>query len=295
MKQVAIDENWISQPKEVSFMKDIFPILYRVTQYRWINKRAHMGHGENKGGDFLQNIKILSDNKSQDGANMRKHIFSRIRNPNLIDPDTQDEEKMAEDQASPRFMPPLSGDGGERATKNFKNWMKVHMFQYEMLKKWSEGDFISDWDENSEIGKFEEKNLEETPIEEQPFALDRASLELSIGAPLYPGIEVTHYFYKKEFYNGKPFRINSSLKPGSITQHMAIPWQSDFFACADYWWPTARPDDVFESILKYPEKSVEWARDVNSDDIVDKWSKLGFVKPIEKDNTTFFLEKERNE
>ena len=74
---------------------------------------------------------------------------------------------------------------------------------------------------------------------------------------------------------------------------MAIPWQSDFFACADYWWPTARPDDVFESILKYPEKSVEWARDVNSDDIVDKWNKLGFVKPIEKDNTTFFLEKER--
>jgi hypothetical protein len=29
-------------------------------------------------------------------------------------------------------------------------------------------------------------------------------------------------------------------------------------------------------------------------DMVDKWNKLGFVKPIEKDNETFFLEGERN-
>ena len=40
MKQVALDENWIVRPKEVSFMKDIFPILYRVTQYKWLNNLA---------------------------------------------------------------------------------------------------------------------------------------------------------------------------------------------------------------------------------------------------------------
>ena len=48
--------------------------------------------------------------------------------------------------------------------------MKVHLFGYEMLKKWSEGEFISDWDENlEESARFEEKNLEDIPIEEQPF------------------------------------------------------------------------------------------------------------------------------
>ena len=37
----------------------------------------------------------------------------------------------------------------------------------------------------------------------------------------------------------------------------------------------------------------EWAEHVNSTDIVEKWSKLGFVKPIERDNVTLFVEKER--
>jgi hypothetical protein len=29
-------------------------------------------------------------------------------------------------------------------------------------------------------------------------------------------------------------------------------------------------------------------------DMVEKWNKLGFIKPVKKDNVTFFLEKERN-
>ena len=97
MKQVAIDENWIPKPNAVSFMNDIFPILYRVAQYRWVNKRAHSGHGESRGGDFLQNIKILSDNKSQDSAKMRKrYLLAELEIQSLMNPDTQDEEKMAE-------------------------------------------------------------------------------------------------------------------------------------------------------------------------------------------------------
>ncbi|HKG89359.1 MAG TPA: LodA/GoxA family CTQ-dependent oxidase, partial [Nitrososphaeraceae archaeon] len=79
MKQVALDENWIAKPKEVSFMKDIFPILYRVTQYKWLNNRARGGHGRAE-GDFLKDIKILSDNK-QGAEGRRKKIFGRIRNP----------------------------------------------------------------------------------------------------------------------------------------------------------------------------------------------------------------------
>ena len=296
MKQVALDENWIVKPKEVSFMKDIFPILYRVTQYKWLNSRARGGHGKNRGGDFLKDIKILSDNQNPQGAIRRKNIFMRIRNPNLIDPDTPEEEKMAENQASEFFMPPLSGDDGDSTRGNFKRWMKLHIFQYENLERWSKGEFISDWNESIQMDKFEEKSLEELPIEEQPFALDRAGLELSIGAPLYPGIEVTHYFYKKDFYSGKAFRINPNLKPGSITEQMAIPWQSDFYACAEDWWPTARPDDVIPegSLIAEDAPREKWAREVNSSDIVDKWNKLGFIKPVKKDNVTFFLEKERN-
>jgi hypothetical protein len=304
MKQVAIDENWIVKPKEVSFMKDIFPILYRITQYRWLNNHANRGHGKNRPGDFLKDIKILSDNKSH-GDKKRKNIFMRIRNPNLIDPDTPEEERMAIKQASEGSMPILSGDdgdcfdGADFIRGDFKRWMKYHIFQYENLEKWSRGEFISDWNENVQIDKFEEKSLEELPIEEQPFALDRAGLELSIGSPLFPGIEVTHYFYKKDIYSGKAFRINPNLKPGNITEQMAIPWQSDFYACAGYWWPTARPDDVIpeDGLIAEDAPREKWARGVNPSDMidmVDKWSKLGFIKPIKKDNVTIFLEKERN-
>ena len=129
-------------------------------------------------------------------------------------------------------MPRLAGDDGVEGSRipgEFRTWMKLLMFQYENLERWSRGDFISDWNENVQIDRFEEKRLEELSIEEQPSALDRAGLELSIGAPLYPGIEVTHHFYKKDIYGGKAFRINPNLKPGSITEQMAVPWQSDFY------------------------------------------------------------------
>ncbi len=269
--KIGLDENWIPKPNNVSFTMDILPILYRITQYKSLSRRAHAGHGDNSGCDFLKNVKILSDNANQDGAIERKNIFSRIRNPNHIDPDTLEEEKMAIEQAQPEFMPPLSGDDDEMNPGNFKSWMKLHMFQYEMLKRWAEGDFISDWNENLEIAENKEKSLEVLPIEEQPFALDRAGLELSIGAPLIPGIEASHHFYKKEFYDGKAFRIISTLKLGSITQQMAIPWQSDFYACAKYWWPTARPDDVY---AENTNASIEWARGVDGKtDMADKGNK----------------------
>lgn len=59
-----------------------------------------------------------------------------------------------------------------------------------------------------------------------------------------PGIEISYNSYDPSIYDKKPFRINPNLKPGDITQRMAIPWQADFLACRDVWWPTARPVDV---------------------------------------------------
>ena len=120
---------------------------------------------------------------------------------------------------------------------------------------------------------------------------------MSIGAPLFPGIEVTHYFYKTEIYAGKAFRINPILKPGTITERMAIPWQTDFLAFDDHWWPTARPDHVIPEASLMGDDSLrkDWARGIEMrSEMVDKWNKLGFVKPLKKENVTFFVEMERN-
>ena len=48
MKQIALDENWVVKPEKVSFVNDIFPILYRVTQYKWLNDEAELDMGHYK-------------------------------------------------------------------------------------------------------------------------------------------------------------------------------------------------------------------------------------------------------
>lgn len=235
MKDFALDQNWITKPKEVSFMRDIYPIFFRVIQYKWLNSYAETGHGTGGPGSIL--AKLLPS-------------------------------------------------------------------QYENLKRWSEGDFISDWNENLQINSFQQKKIEELPLQEQPSALDKAALELSIGAPFFPGIEITYIVWDPSTYDNKPFRINSDLKPGDITKHMALPWQADFLACADEWWPVARPDNVIpEDSNSFDDLSErkEWARRSNGTifnqyiDMVSGWSTLGFIKPKKINDETSFIEMERSQ
>lgn len=149
--------------------------------------------------------------------------------------------RVHEYQAEQFYMPPMSGDDGESDQGKIRNWMTVLPFQYDNLKRWSEGDFISDWNEGSQVAPI--SKIDQLPIEEQPSSLDKAALDLAIGAPFYPGIEITHIVWDLSTYNYQPFRINTGMDAGDITKHMAIPWQADFLACAEDWWPTARPDD----------------------------------------------------
>lgn len=111
---------------------------------------------------------------------------------------------------------------------------------------------------------------------------------------MFPAIEVTHSLYNKEYYDYKPFSINHRLAPGKLAQHMAVPWQADFYFCTDSWWPAVRPDEVSVAV----DKVEEWSRGVKviDGDIVDmtnKWSKLGIVVPQDIENESFYLEQER--
>jgi hypothetical protein len=300
MKEVAIEQKWITKPKEVSFMSDIFPLFFRVVQYKWLNVTAERGHGINASGNILTKFKELST-KSDNSAMIRKFIFEKIRNPNLIDDPFSSE---AVKQAEPFYMPVLSGDDGEFDNGKFRTFMTILPSQYDNLKRWSEGDFISDFDDSEINNPFEQKRpLEELPIEEQPNALDKSSLELSIGGPFFPGIEITYFARDPSIYNGKPFRINPSLMPGDITKYMAIPWQADFLLCRETWWPIARPDDVIpEGVTdENVDKRKKWARGSDGNEflsdymqMVNEWSTLGFIKPKKVGNETFFVESERS-
>jgi hypothetical protein len=143
--------------------------------------------------------------------------------------------------------------------------------QYAHMQRWKDdSNFVNDW--------------ADVPLPQAgitPDGLDRAALEACVGGAFFPGIEaggldasqrpiVTASNY------GEPFRLDHAVvTPGTISSSMALPWQADFNACADNWWPVPRPNDVIPQGTSAYER---WDRDVGGyEDMVAKWHTLGFV------------------
>ena len=107
-------------PSDVQFYRDIWPVLEATYNLSWVNLTAFQGHGmfysfvatlvrsldccltgPNGKGNFLPLEEDLKD-PSAAKRNMRQHIFHRLRMPDNLNPD----------QASTKYMPRISGDGG---------------------------------------------------------------------------------------------------------------------------------------------------------------------------------------
>ena len=166
-------------------------------------------------------------------------------------------------------MPPLSGDTGDARVwpddyekdEPFKpeTWLKLTGLQYELMRRWANGDFEADWrgDPVDTItttpGAFipGTKPLRDVVSSYQvtPEGLDRAALEAAVGGAFYPGIEAGWVMRNPQNFSDKePFRLDQQkLKAGDISQHMACPWQADFYECNTNWWPAQRPDCVLTS------------------------------------------------
>ena len=56
---------------------------------------------------------------------------------------------------------------------------------------------------------------------------------------------------------------------------MALPWQNDFYQCADNWWPVPRPNYVTRQGT--PDQSFISGVVSGGQGMVDNWHKLGFV------------------
>lgn len=137
--------------------------------------------------------------------------------------------------------------------------------QYELMRKWKQGDFDSDWGQA-------------LPPDDDPAtgakALDRAPLEPGIGGPFYPGIEVGYIIARPDTYD-KSFRISSRLSAGDLTAGNAVPWQADFFECGTRYWPAQRPVRVQ---LENTTVWKEWvAPGAGKRWMADNWQRLGFI------------------
>ena len=103
--------------------------------------------------------------------------------------------------------------------------------QYDRLVKWSEGYFAKNKEKNHVPESFDL-----IAVEDQPTALTKAALEATIGAPLFPGIEISWNAEKSSTYNlDRPFTINDNVLPGDLTKYLSLPWQSDFYQCRSNW------------------------------------------------------------
>ncbi len=241
----------------LSFRDDIWPIFARVADYQWTNATALIGHGPAGQAHFADPAMAgrLADN-SPANRDFRDGIFMRVRDPGLIPdhlvPDGAHYPVESADQADGYYMPAMCGDSGffGPTQADPTTWLAVIPSQYERLRRWRDGDFVNDWPTAGVAGIPNPPPLEELAVADRPAALTRAALEHTIGAPFYPGIEMTYVVRHPDLY-AAPFRFADDLTAGDITRWMALPWQADFFECNTFWWPAARPDDVIPAAVYF--------------------------------------------
>jgi hypothetical protein len=245
----------VTEKSNVSFTQDIFPILRRVSYMHWVSARAAEMHGEGSHLYFISRVDELSSNKQQ-GAGDRDEIFQALRNP----------------QGGGGDMPKLPPLAAEKAPG-----ASLTKTQYKRMELWKQGKFVADWP-GAEPPPTPFDNISE---KDRPQALDRAALEACVGGPFFPGIEASRVMLDPKTYDRKrPFRINETLVPGTLTAGMAVPWQSDFHDCnledGGDWWPGQRPNQVQRALPNDTEwMPPDWTRK----DMVENWMQLGFVVP----------------
>ena len=234
----------VSDATTVSFTKDIYPILRRVSHLHWVSKVAAIRHGEGKPLHFISRVHELSSNTPQD-AEARDQIFRALRTPQ-----------------GGGTMPKLPAQAVRQAPG-----AALTEVQYKRMELWAKGTFDADWPSAEPVPT----PFDKLPEQDQPQALDRAALEACVGGPFFPGIEASRVMLDDATYNPqRPFCINANLPPGTLTARMAVPWQADFNDCsiqqgAD-WWPGQRPNEV----RRGQERDTEW--------VLPDWEHLDMVE-----------------
>ncbi|MFI5953000.1 LodA/GoxA family CTQ-dependent oxidase [Cryptosporangium sp. NPDC051539] len=212
-----------TEPTTTSYTRDIYPILRRAADSRWVKDvgRAHSW------------AHPVTDQRTVN------RIAGRLR-------PTGD-------------MPLLDGEDAV-----------LTPIQAAHVARWKAGTYTNDW-----------AGEPVPPAGVTPDGLDRAALEACVGGAFFPGIEAGGQSegvrpILESAYTAA-FRLDhAQVAAGAITASMALPWQADFSACGDTWWPVPRPNDVFGDVAATTQ--IRWDRDVSSgEEMVAHWHTLGFV------------------
>lgn len=194
-----------------------------------------------------------------------------------------------------RNWPQLSNIGAALATERakwFNRLVNPGLAEFEMpaflravLEAWRDGSFLDDWSDAV------------TPPALTPENLDRAALEACTGANFFPGIEASLNVKDPAIYL-EPFRLShQKVEAGGMSQIMAVPWQADFLKCRGNWWPSQRPDLVYETAAAAGvQPGLDWAEGADGDheEMVKNFGRLGFIVPKTVGGETVHLEVDRD-
>ncbi len=266
-----VRQDWLAGPVQISFSRDVYPILKRLTGLQWVNQgfAVQFGHGGNNDFEDANFIDKLASKPTLGEydlyAELRLQVLNSFRNPSNAD-------------GNPLPWPWIYGDAVEiKGSASPRQNSAITSTQYKMLQRWAHGDFADDWGKLPPLPT----SIDEVPLNDQPATLDRAALEFCLADAFHPGCETTWPMRHLTVYR-QPFRIRQrpanqpepdygetldqkkalSLSgplhnqgPGDITRWMGLPWQGDTAYCrsgynADYdpflptFWPARVPNQV---------------------------------------------------
>lgn len=268
-EEIWIEAGWMEEHEEVSFTRDIYPILYRLTQLQWLNKGFHTYFGPAGPFDFSDGALIDKMARKHGTGDIyrpfRRQIFNMFR-------------PASGEGASPRSQPWIYGDAfGTFPATDPDVGLPLWPRAARKLQAWAIGDFVEDWN----TGATPHSSLDEAPLADQPSLIDRAALTFCVADAFHPGIEMPFAMRHITLWSA-PFRIRPraasnpepdygthlttaralgqdgplhAQPPGGLTRWMAIPWQVDTASCRfgydrDYspllptFWPARVPNQV---------------------------------------------------
>ncbi|AKT42100.1 LodA/GoxA family CTQ-dependent oxidase [Chondromyces crocatus] len=271
MFDLYVQNEWLRLPAQVSFQRDVYPILQRLTEHQWVNQgfATQFGWGGANHFEDPEYVQKLAAKPAEGEydiyGELRRQVLQAFRDPGQANGDQLP-------------WPWLYGDAMEvPAGESPRQNAAVSPTQYRVLELWAAGDFVADWDPQRELPR----EIEQVPLAEQPAMLDRAALDACLADAFHPGCELTWPMRHLSMYSA-PFRIRQrpsgepepdhgatltqavvlssagplhAQGPGDLTRWMGLPWQADTAYCRsgydpDYdpfvpsFWPARVPNHV---------------------------------------------------
>ena len=270
LEEVWQDAGWMAAPDTVSFTRDIYPLLGRLSDLQWVNQGFISFFGQGAPLDFKDEAfikKIATVHEPGDiYKQLRQELFTMFR-------------PISGDGVSLRSQPWIYGDAfGTLPASDPLNGLPLWPAAAEKMRKWVAGDFDADW------GKVPAgpTSIDKVALADQPEMLDKTPLHFCLADAFHPGCELTWPMRHSSLWE-KPYRVrrrapgspepdygphlttevalgpNGPLhgqSPGNLTRWMALPWQADTAMCRSGYelkydpylptfWPARVPNQVF--------------------------------------------------